>query len=531
MSYRIRDLLGEGSFGYVYLADFRNTGRECALKTFRRLDQRVIDLFRREVALWIGLERHSCIVPAILVEQIHGRLFVATHYVKPDTRGRTSLRDYLQGEPIKVDKALQWAIQLCHGMEHASTHGIRAHLDLKPDNILIGHDGHAKITDFGLATTLDKCPSPVEPRLVDPFKGFGTGMIREKDRRICGTPGYIAPEVFRTGMGAADIRSDIYSFGLVLWQMANGRPESPFHVPGTLDAKAYSQRLYDLQISGPVPYVNSPFWPVIQKSLEVEPKRRYTGFAALRKDLEVLYTQLVGERPEIPPEMDRTGDYWNNLAISLESIERYDEALNAYDHALDMEPDSAHAWSNKGALLGRLRRYKEAMVCQNKALDIDAHFAYAWHGQGRVLVGLKRYHEAVKAFDRALEVDPAFSAALGAKGHALELAGLCEDALRCYKDVIEMDWINAEAFAGMGRCLHELDRLDEAIDCYSRAYEIKPQDTGTMFNRALAADQLGRRQDAIKWYNEFLAVAESKHNQQIKLAQERLRELKDTLYT
>ena len=80
----------------------------------------------------------------------------------------------------------------------------------------------------------------------------------------------------------------------------------------------------------------------------------------------------------------------------------------------------------------------------------------------------------------------------------------------------------------MGRCLFELDRPEEAIGCYSRAHEINPQDTGTMFNRALAADDAGRRQDAADWYQAFLEAAGSMRSQRVLFAQERLQELGDT---
>lgn len=525
VSYQVCGLLGQGGFGHVYLADFRHTGRQCALKTFRTANRQTGDLFRREVSLWVGLERHPCIVPAILAEQIHGRLFVAMHYVAPDTEGRTSLRDYLVGSPLQIERTLEWAVQLCRGMEHANAHGIKAHLDIKPDNILIGCDGRAKITDFGLATVLDKCASLVAPHVGGSPGDFSLGLIQKEGRRIYGTPGYIAPEVFGQGMRAADVRSDIYSLGLVMWQMATGRREPPFHVPGLTDAAEYAQQVFKLQTSEPIPHIDSPLWPVIRRSLEVEPARRYPDFAALREDLETLYVQVTGSRPDVPAESERTGDYWNNLGISLESLGRYDEALAAYDRALELDPESAHSWSNKGALLRRLRRYDEAMACQDKALALDPRFAYAWHGRGKVLMALKRHEEAIAAFDKALEVHPTFSAALGAKAHALELLGRCEDALGCYRAVAEMDRLDAEALAGMGRCLHELGDLEKAIDCYDRTLEIEPQDVNTMYNRALAVDQAGRRHDAVEGYRAFLAAAESARKRQIEFANERLAEL------
>jgi len=139
--YEVRGIPGKGGFGVVYLVycvDPYGAGEVYALKTFRDeflADQKVRERFRQEAGIWVDLGRHPYLVRAHFVDEVAGRLYVATEYIAPNEEGLNSLAGYLQRRPPDLAQSLRWAIQVCHGMEHAYARGVRAHRDLKPANI------------------------------------------------------------------------------------------------------------------------------------------------------------------------------------------------------------------------------------------------------------------------------------------------------------------------------------------------------------------------------------------------------------
>ena len=261
--YEVHRTLGRGGFGVVYLACEQGKGEPCALKTFKDeflSDAIAREAFKKEAFLWVNLGEHPFILSARWVEEFSGRLFVKMDYVAPDNRGRTNLADHLvnAGAPLDSIQGLEWAIQFCFGMEHAVSHGIKCHRDINPRNILILQDGTLKIADFGLAAGAEMVwrgmGSQGQSRITGGAEqGFGLSLLKTEGNGWCGTPGYIPPEVYR--YGAVDIRSDIYSFGLVLWQMAAGSPSPPFVVPYCGDMETYLRGVYRQQLTGRVPPV------------------------------------------------------------------------------------------------------------------------------------------------------------------------------------------------------------------------------------------------------------------------------------
>ena len=256
--YQILSKLGEGGFGVVFLACHKTLPDVVALKTFRDeflVDGTARDAFKKEALLWIGLEEHPFILSARWVREFSRRLFVAMDYVAPDEKNRVSLQDHLlrSGDPFPLEQSLRWGVQLCRGMEHAAGHGIRCHQDIKPSNILIMQDRTPMIGDFGLAAAAEMA---LRGRRLAVSTGgperLGGSLLVSEGRRVCGTPGYIAPEVYENKGG--DVQSDIYSFGIVLWQMATGSPVSAFHASeviyrgdGRAYVKEYQQRVYERQ--------------------------------------------------------------------------------------------------------------------------------------------------------------------------------------------------------------------------------------------------------------------------------------------
>jgi serine/threonine protein kinase len=229
--YEVFGVLGKGGFGVVYQVYSHQTHEVYALKTFKDeflADQEVRERFQKEASVWIELGRHPYLVRAIGVVEVSGRLYILMEHIAPSDEGLNSLEDYLYRQPPDLAQSLRWAIQICHGMEYAYSKGVRAHRDLKPANIMITQDKTAKVTDFGLAGVLNESPVMGATGLsAQPGRSglFGQTMLGTG----FGTPTHMAPEQFDNA-ARCDERSDIYSYGIALYQMATGG-QVPFLVP------------------------------------------------------------------------------------------------------------------------------------------------------------------------------------------------------------------------------------------------------------------------------------------------------------
>ena len=187
-----------GGMGIVYLCRDHKTNQAVALKTFKPeyLSHRVArDLFLREGTMWVDIGAHPHIVRAYRVERIgDGRevYLVLEWVVQPKGRKTPSLRSWLwPGRPLPVDQAVLFSLHVARGMKHAARKipGL-IHRDLKPENILVGFDGTAKVTDFGLASTI----SGMSERLGLKPPSRDDQWRTQITQGVVGTPLYMAPE-------------------------------------------------------------------------------------------------------------------------------------------------------------------------------------------------------------------------------------------------------------------------------------------------------------------------------------------------
>ena len=266
--YEVRGILGHGGFGVVYLVSVNGRGGfeqpkhgpfiPFALKTIipeHLADIKVTERFLKEANVWIELGNHSCIVHAYGVDEIAGQLFIWVQYIAPNEQGINSLAGYLKQCPPTLGQSLRWAIQVCYGMEYAYSKGVRAHRDLKPENIMISPEGNALVTDFGLAGIPDASHSRTDSPLTVGSRA-GTRAGKTQMGEVFGTPTYMSPEQF-TDFARCDERSDIYSFGVVLFQMASGG-QLPFDLTG-----GNWEAWFTAHSQAPVPQLNSPLFPMI----------------------------------------------------------------------------------------------------------------------------------------------------------------------------------------------------------------------------------------------------------------------------
>jgi serine/threonine protein kinase len=528
--FEVYDVLGVGGFGVVYLVYSHETKSVYALKTFRDEyleDAQTRDRFRKEAKVWIDLDRHPYIVRAYLVGEISGRLFIGLEYIAKDEHGLNSLEGYLRDNPPDLAQSLRWGIQFCHGMEYAYSKGIRAHRDIKPANIMISQDKTIKISDFGLAGVIGTSKA---------MSGIKLGIQKGRVGLSCqtmegtsfGTPTHMPPEQF-TNAASCDERSDIYSFGIVLYQMAT-RGKLPFLATLPRDnseeeSKRFWAEMYLLHSKAPLPKVNSPLFPITQRCLEKESHRRYRSFKELCLDLEKLLKRETGEVLN-PPELKELEAWeWSNKGFSLSSLGRFDEALTCCNKALEIAPQLTKTWSCKGDILRNLGRFDEALTCCNKALEIDPQYTKTWSCKGDILINLDRFDEAILCYDKALEIDPRDTIALNNKAVSLKSLDRFDEAILCCNKALEIYQSEAAAWSNKGDCLVGLGRFDEAIPCYNKVLEIDQSKPLTWFKKALVEKQIHRGQDAIHSFQQFIEHAHGQYLAEVDHARQQLLEL------
>ena len=220
--YEIRSPIGAGGMGEVYLAHDAQLDRPVALKLLPSDVTQDADRLRRfqQEARATSALNHPNILTIYEIGEADGTHFIATEFIDG-----TTLRDQMARERMKIDEILDVSIQVASALAAAHEAGI-IHRDIKPENIMLRRDGYVKVLDFGLA----KLTEPKSPR----FDSTAPTRMRGNTSpgMVMGTVNYMSPEQAR-GL-KVDARTDIFSFGVVLYEMLAGR--APFGGPTTKHA-------------------------------------------------------------------------------------------------------------------------------------------------------------------------------------------------------------------------------------------------------------------------------------------------------
>lgn len=261
--YRLIRLIGRGGTGSVYLADDKGLNRRVALKIlpenhFGPWD--VIARFRQEARLASKID-HPCVARVYEFGEHGGYHYISMEFVD----GRT-VRELIQAGPLEPEAVLSIARQICHALKAAHDQGI-VHRDIKPENVSVTKDGIVKVLDFGLAKVLHPSGSTLWDTILETVPGL-----------LMGTTAYMSPE--RVRGRPTDSKTDIWSFGIVLFEMVTG--ERPF------DGETPADTLAAILHFEPLPVLpsSSVFAPIIHHCLQKDPADRYHSADELLSKLE-----------------------------------------------------------------------------------------------------------------------------------------------------------------------------------------------------------------------------------------------------
>jgi serine/threonine protein kinase/tetratricopeptide (TPR) repeat protein len=280
--YRILEKLGAGGMGVVYLAEDMKLGRKVAIKILSQeftTNKDRLNRFEQEASAASNLN-HPNILTIHEVGIDDGRHYIATEYIDGVT-----LRRKIAGTPLETPAVLDIAVQVASALEEAHVAGI-VHRDIKPDNIMIRRNGYVKVLDFGLAKlteTIDRSPSDAEA---------STRVLVQTDAGVVmGTSHYMSPEQARGK--PVDTRSDIWSLGVVIYEMVAGR--TPFEGETSTDVIVAITQKEPPPLARFAPNVPAELDWIVMKALRKDREERYQTIKELLTDLRRLKQRLEFE--------------------------------------------------------------------------------------------------------------------------------------------------------------------------------------------------------------------------------------------
>jgi len=362
--YEIRSKIGEGGMGEVYLAEDVRLHRKVALKILPAhlaSDQDRMRRFTQEAKAAAALN-HPNIAHIYEVGDQDGLNFIAMEFVDGQT-----LRELIRGDQPDLAKLLRYLQHAADGLAKAHAAGI-VHRDLKPDNIMVTREGHAKILDFGLA------------KLVEPAGGLGAGyrprdvagssppLNEEGDRgevatalmqhhsspgAVLGTVGYMSPEQAQGKVNEIDHRSDVFSFGCILYEVITGR--KAFEGKDTIDSLNKIIREHPAPIPTVAPDAPADLQRIVRRCLAKEADKRYQSIKDVAIELDDLRQELKDKAAlEYSAPREAIGGVSAGNSQQEKIVSAHQPAISTAQTEIPRSASSAEY------LIGEIKRHKKA---------------------------------------------------------------------------------------------------------------------------------------------------------------------------
>ncbi|HEU5374690.1 MAG TPA: tetratricopeptide repeat protein [Ktedonobacteraceae bacterium] len=196
-------------------------------------------------------------------------------------------------------------------------------------------------------------------------------------------------------------------------------------------------------------------------------------------------------------DLRKTSSYWHGKGKVLSQLQRYEEAIQAYDQAIALNPSSLSAYYSKGDIFLKLQRYEEAIQVYDQAITISPSSLSAYYSKGDTLLKLQRYEEAIRIYDQAIVISPS-SSSYSNKGIILLKLQRYEEAIQAHDQAIALNPTSAIIHCSKGDILSKLQRYEEAIQSYDQAITLNPAFVLAYHSKSNALNSLKRYEEANK---------------------------------
>ena len=356
----VKEVLGAGAMGTVYLAQHPSWNTEVALKVPKA--ELIADAENRhritvEAEAWTELGLHPNIAYCYYVQTIDGVLLMVVEYVDGGNLEQWIAR---HGQSATLKSKLDLAIQFCHALEHAHAKGT-IHRDIKPSNVLLTKEGQLKLTDFGIArvgTTRAESRAAVAGARVD---GTMVGI---------GTEDYMPPEQWESAQ--VDARADLFAFGVCLYELFCGARPYAGRLLGAPAKASSSQKLN--------PTLPPPLSDLLEQCVCWNKEQRPESAQGIRERLCTLYEQQF-QAPcayaELPP-FTMTASALNNRALSYIELGQPDRAVHAWQAAIQADAKHIETIYNFGLHEWRSARLTDDILIRRLEEEVAADNAATW---------------------------------------------------------------------------------------------------------------------------------------------------------
>lgn len=228
---------------------------------------------------------------------------------------------------------------------------------------------------------------------------------------------------------------------------------------------------------------------------------------------EILSLYAQGRLPEVVERIKllvglypSQADLYNIAGAAHAGMEQWDQAIDAYDKAIEIRPDYAEVYSNRGVALRALKRLEDAVDSCDKAIALKPGHADAYSNRGIVLKELNRLDEAAESYERAIQLKPDYATAYYNRGNVLQALRRLDDAADSYDHAIRLKPDYVEAYSNRGNALQEMKRLDQAVASYDEAIRLNPDYAEAHANRANVLQELKRLDEAVASYQRAIRL-------------------------